>query len=401
MFPFIRILFTGLILFTLSCGGPKEPTPAEKKKISEPPTVAVSKVIRTDLGSDFTVTAEFRPYQEADLYAKVSGYLSKLNVDLGDSVRSGQLLAVLEVPELNQELEHATQTEKRIQLETGRAKGDVERAQSVLNLRQVTFERIQSIAEKRPNLIARQELDDAQARFEESRGQLAAAQANLAAAEQQIQVSLASRARIQSMLEYLRITAPFSGVVTARYVFPGSLIQSGTSSATQAKPVVRISQINRLRLVTAVPESLISRLKTGQPLEIKVDTLKRVFQGKVSRFSDSVSSVTRTMEMEIDLPNPDLILKPGMVAHVAIPVERRQRVLVIPTAAVVEREGKPVVYKITENQTISITPVQRGFETNELVEILSGLNEGDLAVTTGHTQLKADQKVQTKTVEAR
>src|SRR5690606_32859415 len=113
----------------------------------------------------------------------------------------------------------------------------------------------------------------------------------------------------------------------------------------------RISQINRLRLVTAVPESLISRLKTGQPLEIKVDTLKRVFHGKVSRFSDSVSSVTRTMEMEIDLPNPDLVLKPGMVAHVAIPVERRQRVLVLPTAAVVEREGKPVVYKITENQT--------------------------------------------------
>src|SRR5690606_25063444 len=157
----------------------------EKKKVSEPPTVAVSKVTRTDLGSDFSVTAEFRPYQEADLYAKVSGYLSKLNVDLGDSVRTGQLLAVLEVPELNQELEHATQTEKRIQLETGQAKGHVERAQSVLNLRRVTLERIQSIAEKRPNLIARQELDDAQARFEEARGQLAAAQANLAAAEQQ------------------------------------------------------------------------------------------------------------------------------------------------------------------------------------------------------------------------
>src|SRR5690606_30032850 len=124
VFPFFSIILLVAALFSIGCGPPPSDA-APKKQAEAKPTVAVAKVTRQDLGSDFEVVGEFRAYQEADLYAKVAGYLSRLNVDLGDSVREGQLLATLEVPELKQELEHAEHTEKRVQLETGRARGDV------------------------------------------------------------------------------------------------------------------------------------------------------------------------------------------------------------------------------------------------------------------------------------
>lgn len=384
-----------LAIFLAGCHSGKKEAKEERGE-REVQTVATAKAERRDIGDDFDVVAEFRPYQEADLYAKVSGYLSKLNVDIGDRVKEGQLLAVLDVPELKQELQQATATEKRVQLETGRARGEVERSESLLKIREITYERINSIVKQRPNLVARQEFDDSLARYEESKGQLAAARANLAAAEQQVQVSQSSRARLDAMMEYLRITAPFSGVVTTRYVFPGALIQSGTSSATQAKPVVRIAQIGRLRLSAPVPESLVSKLKIGQPVEIKVDTMRRVVQGKVSRMSDSVANLTRTMDTEIDVNNADFALKPGMVAHVSLPVERRTGVIVVPLQAVVERDGKPVVLVATPSGEIAERKVQRGLETAERVEIISGVNEGELVVIAGQGQLRAGQKVQSK-----
>lgn len=383
----------------IGCGSKATETAPSKAAASDTPVVAVTKAERRDIGDDFDIVAEFRPYQEADLYAKISGYLSKLNVDIGDTVKEGQLLAALEIPELRQELETAAATEKRSQLETGRAQGDVDRAASLLKIREITYERISSIVKQRPNLVARQEFDDAAARYEESKGQLAAAQANLAAAQQQIQVSQSARARLDAMLQYTRITAPFSGVVTTRYVFPGALIQAGTSSATQAKPVVRIAQISKLRLSAPVPESLISKLKVGQPVEIKVDALQRVFQGKVSRTSDSVANLTRTMDTEIDVNNSNLVLKPGMVAHVSLPVERRTNTITVPLQAIVERDGKPVVFVVTPAGEIAQREVKRGIETAEQVEIASGLKEGELAVIAGQSQLRAGQKAQAKLIE--
>jgi RND family efflux transporter MFP subunit len=323
---FASIVLTG-------CGSDGEAPGARLPKGgAKPPNVNVVKVERVDLAQELKLSAEFRPYQEIDIHAKVPGYLKSISVDVGDRVKAGQLLATLEAPEWSEQLLHASAVEKRSELDVARAQGEVRRAEAARNLRKVSYERLAAVAKAKPDLIAQAEIEDAQGRLHEAEAQLSTAQAALASVEQQVRVAGASRGQVNTMMRYLNITAPFSGVITKRYADLGAMVPAGTSSS--AMPVVRLSQMDRLRLVLPAPESVVPRVRLGAPVEVRVDTLGRVFQGKVSRVTGRLETSTRTMETEIDVPHPEGILKPGMYAYANLTLLQRPETLALPLQAV-------------------------------------------------------------------
>jgi RND family efflux transporter MFP subunit len=359
---------------------------------SDAPTVAVAKVTTENLSHDLALTAEFKPFQEVDVMAKVAGYIKNINVDVGDRVSQGQLLAVLEVPEMADDLTRGQAAVERSQAEVARARDELQRAQSAHEIAHLSYTRLEGVSKQRPGLVAQQEIDDAQSKDLVSEAQVSSARSNLAAAEQQVRVNAAELQKVKTLADYTRVTAPFAGVVTKRYADTGSMIQAGTASNTQAMPVVRLSENSLLRLILPVPESAVPTVHIGQSVEVRVPTLNRTFPGRVARFADKLSLSTRTMDTEVDVANPSLVLIPGMYAEVNLQLDRRHGVLAVPVTAV---DGDQVTVVTRENR-IEKRKVQLGLETAAKVEVRSGLKAGDLVVVGSRSGLEAGQEVRPK-----
>ncbi len=339
-----------------------------QKPEAAPQPVSVAKVVREDLFNQVTYPAEFRPYREVELHAKVSGYVDQINVDIGDQVKEGQLLATLEVPESRNELARAKAAEKR-------AGADYKEAHLV-------YTRLLAVEKDHPSLVAQQELDAAQAKDEMTEAALAAA--------------TAETEKDQTLLSYTRITAPFDGVITHRYADPGSLIQAGTSSDTQSKPLVRLSDNYRLRLDFPVSVAYVKDIRLRDPVEVRVESLNdKTFTGLISRFSQKVDDATRTMITEIEVSNPDLQLIPGMYATLVLTVQRRPQALTVPSDAILTG-ARPEVYLVDSNLLAERHPVSIGLETPSKVEVTSGLKEGDTVIVGGFSKIAPGQKVEPK-----
>jgi RND family efflux transporter MFP subunit len=332
------------------------------------PIVAVAKVKREDLSREITYPAEFRPYVEVELHAKVSGYVDKMNVDFGDKVKAGELLASIEVPELQDELTNAIATEEK-------AEADYTNANLI-------YTRLVSVNDQHPNLVAQQDLDTASANEQMSAAAIAAAQAEVG--------------KYKTLVNYTQIVAPFDGVVTRRYADPGALIQAGTSSDTQSLPLVRVSDNYLLRLDFPVDVDFVQDVQVGAPVDVHVESLGgKTFTGTVSRFTRDVDDNTRKMITEIEVPNPKLEIDPGMYATVALNVENHSNTLAIPTQAVIVG-ATPSVYIVNSTGEIEQRPIQVGLETSDEYEVLSGLQEGDLVVIGNHSEIQSGQKVEPK-----
>ena len=379
----------------LAAGGCSGSRAAEPAPAAAQPTVAVARAERADLSETLTLAAEFRPFQEIDVHAKVAGYLKAIYVDVGDRVKAGQLLAVLEIPELQDEARQDEATVQRSVEEINRARADLERAESAHEVAHLASTRLAGVLKARPNLVAQQEIDDAAARDRMAEAQTATAKATLASAEQQLAVSKAIANKTKTLLEYTRIIAPFAGVVTHRYADTGAMIQAGTSSQTQAMPVVKLSANDRLRLTIAVPESAVAHVRVGAPVDVRVDAVKRTFAGSVARFAGKVNPDTRTMETEVDVANPDLTLVPGMYAYASLALAGAKGVLAIPVQALDRGDDKTTVLVVDRGQ-IARRDVTLGLEAPDRVEIESGLHEGDLVVVGNRSQLRPGAAVTPK-----
>jgi RND family efflux transporter MFP subunit len=332
--------------------------------------VAVGRVTRQDLYNEVTITAEFRPYVEVELHAKVSGFLRELKVDFGDRVKAGQLLATLEVPELQDELHNAVATEQK-------AEADYTNAHLI-------YMRLATVNKEHPNLVAQQELDTAEAKDRTTAAAIAAAKADVA--------------KYHTLADYTRITAPFDGVITKRYADPGALIQAGTASETQSLPLVRVSDNYRLRLDFPVSLPYVKDTHVGDPVEVRVESLGgKTFTGIITRTTDRVEEQTRTMTTEIEVPNPSLKLVPGMYATVVLKVDRRPDALAIPTEAVSAGQ-KSSVFVVNDQNQVEERPVTLGLETPSSYEVLTGLKEGDLLLIGSRSQVKLGQKVEPKLI---
>src|SRR6202453_5056309 len=238
------------------------------------PVVPAARVVRTDLRNSITLTAEFEPFNEVDVMAKEAGYIKHMLVDIGDRVKEGQLLATLEIPELQADLTKAKSDVQTANAERAVAKGDLQRAQAASQIAQLSYTRIQDVSKKEPGLVPLQEVDVAHSHNLEAEAQVSAALQRVQAAESRYQSAVASLAHEAALVEYTRIVAPFTGIVTQRYASDGAMIQAGIASQTQAMPVVKVSQNNPLRLMLPVPEEDVAAIHNGQHVSVDVPALQ-------------------------------------------------------------------------------------------------------------------------------
>jgi RND family efflux transporter MFP subunit len=365
----------------------------------ESPTVAVVKVSRADLSNDLVLTAEFEPFQEVDVMAKVSGYIKQINVDIGDRVQQGQLLATLEIPEMQDDLTRAAAAIDEANADLTTARDELTRAESARDIAHLSYSRVLDVSKREPGLVPQQDVDEAHSRDLMADAQVSAAKSKINSSEQRIRISQADQARVKTLFQYAMITAPFTGVVTKRYANSGSLIQAGTASQTQAMPVVRLSENGLLRLALPVPESVVPLIHLGGMVNVRVSAMNRSFPGRVARFADKVDESTRTMKTEVDVPNPSLLLVPGMYAEVDLVTEQHRNVLSVPVEAVDGSGSSARVFAVEPTGKIQIIPVTLGIETARGVEILPGdLKDGDEVVVGSRSMLKQGGKVQPKVI---
>lgn len=343
------------------------------------PRAAVVQVRRAPLSNTLSIAGEFLPYQEVELHAKVAGYIRNINVDIGDRVHTGQILAVLEIPELVAQLQAASAGVRHSQEEITHAQNEVTRAEADHAALHAAATRLKQVSEARPGLIAEQELDDATAKDRSAEAQVEAAKSALAASRQQLEVSQADQEHYAALSGFSRITAPFDGVVTWRYADTGSLIQAGTSNISSL-PIVKLSQVNVLRLRIPVPESLAASVHDGEPADIRVKATDKHFSGTVKRSTDSLDRSTRTMQVEIDVPNQDYKLSAGMYADVSLKIQNDPTALTLPLQAINRGADKTSVLLVNSQNQVEEREIHTGIEGSNRIQILSGLNEGDRVI---------------------
>jgi len=362
---------------------------------------AVVKVARGKLTAPLTLAGAFKPFQDVDVHAKVAGYIKAIYVDVGSHVKEGQTLAILEVPELAAELSGADAAVRRSKEEVLRAKSDLERVKSAHGAAHAMCQRLQQAAKQREGLVAQQEIDDVHAKDLESEAQVSSAEAALNAAQQALEMAQANARQYAALSGYTRIAAPFTGVVTVRYADTGSLIAAGTSSSTQSMPVVRIAQISVLRLVLPIPESIAGEIRLEDPVKVHVQALNADSVGKVSRFADSLDPQTRTMETEIDFPNSDGKLLPGMYVQATVAPPNRSDVLTVPLEAVglgaEASEGSVLV--VNSKNMLEERKVKLGLQGSIRVEVREGLAEGERVVVGSRNEFRAGMKVRPKEID--
>jgi RND family efflux transporter MFP subunit len=364
------------------------------------PTVPVVKVARENISNDIVLTAEFVPYQEIDVMSKVAGYIKTIRVDIGDRVREGDAIATLEVPEMQDELNKAASSIQAAESQIANANDQLSRSKSAHEIAHLSYTRILDVSKKEVGLVPQQQVDEAHSRDLQAEAELSGAQSLIKEAEQRADVTRGELARLKTMFKYTSITAPFDGVITKRYANVGSMIQAGTSSQTQAMPVVRLSQNNLLRLIVPVPESSVPGIHRGEAAAVNVPVLHRTFPGTVTRFADKVQMTTRTMDTEVDVTNSDLLLVPGMYAEVVLNIDKRTGALAVPLDAVEGAGPAARAFTVNDAGVVAIVPVTTGIQNSQSIEILSGLAQGQTVITGRHAGLNNGQKVLPRIMDA-
>jgi RND family efflux transporter MFP subunit len=338
-------------------------------------------VAKKTLSSNLEIASEFEPYQEINVYAKVSGYIKELDINWGTHVAQGQLLAVLEIPELQQQLELDQSSVRRSEQDVARAQEELARAQSAYTVAHLTYTRLANVQKTRPELVAQEEIDVAQGKDLEANAGVSSAKDALAGSQQELLGAKAALDRDKALYSYSRITAPFDGVVTEMDAYTGSLLPAGTSSNKGDQALCRLSQNDLLRLVIPVPERAVAGIGIGEIVAVNVSGLNRKFDGKIVRFSDQIDPDTRTMHTEVDVPNPKYVIVPGMYATVEVPLQTVQNALTVPVQAVQSSaEGRGTVLVVGPDDRIERRDVTIGIESSTDAEVLSGLHENERVV---------------------
>jgi RND family efflux transporter MFP subunit len=362
------------------------------------PTAAVAMVKRAPVENAITLSGAFHAYQQVDVHAKVAGYIRTIYVDVGDHVKTGQTLAILEVPELDAEVTGAKAGLRRAKDAVTRAGSNVLSAESVHAAYHAAYTRLKQASEARPGLIAEQELDDAMAKDKDSEAKVDSDKAGLAEAQSQLAVAEADLQRMNAMEDYTHVTAPFAGVVTKRYADTGTMIQAGTSSDTQSMPVVQLAEYTKLRLVVPVPESAVPELQLGSVVQVHVTAMNQDFEGRVARFADALSDETRTMHTEIDVKNPDGALKEGMYAEAKLILKQHKDALTVPIQALDRNSSGATVLVVDSQGQVQRRQVRLGLESSDRVEVEAGLEERERVIVGIRSGFHEGERVQPKVV---
>ncbi len=318
-----------------------------------PITVTVVRPERRTLARTLRIPASVQALQEATLYAKAAGYLSRIMVDRGDRVRAGQVLAEISVPE--------TANEKDV------VAAQLRQAEAELHLQQITVERLGTVRATEPGAVTQQQVDETRAKLQVAEAAVAQLSAELA--------------RVQALIDYATIRAPFSGIVTDRFVDAGAMIQTAATS-TQA-PIVTVMDMDTVRVFVDVPEPDVPYVTRTTPARLTVGAIAgREFVGSVTRYSTALDPKTRTMRAEIDVSNRDHALRPGMFGAATLELQRREGALTLPAAALLTEKDVAYVYTV-QNDAARRTPVKIGLDDGIVVEVLSGLAGAESVIVGG------------------
>ncbi|HEV8716545.1 MAG TPA: efflux RND transporter periplasmic adaptor subunit [Candidatus Binatia bacterium] len=338
-----------------------------------PVSVQVTRVARGDMIRSISLSASVEAFETARLYAKVAGYLGKIMVDIGDRVTKGQVLAILDIPEMAMEYTQA-------EAEQAEAKAQLVKARTDYTLQKVVLERSKTLRAR--EAITPQQLDEATAKCE-----VAAAEVTLA--RSRIDNVQARLGKLKTLMEYTKITAPFDGIVAERFVDPGALIQAATTASVNVSPVVTVQRVDMVRVFVNVPETEVPAVDRGDPATLVLSALpEKKFAGTVTRFASALDPSTRTMKVEIDFPNPDGLLHPGMYGNLTLNLETHAEALTLPAPALVIEKGKTFVYVVEDGKARRVE-VTTGIDDGIRVEITKGL-QGNEAVIVGGASTVTD-----------
>ncbi len=307
---------------------------------------------RGEIARSITLPGNIRAYQQATLYAKVAGYLKTIRVDKGDRVKQGDLVAEVEVPELL---------------------ADRLKFKAEAEVAEITYKRLDEAQKKSPDLVVPKTVDEARGNYN---------------------VALANMKRVETLLDYAKIVAPFSGVITKRWVDPGAFIPAATSSsAAQNAAVVTLMDFSTVRIDAWMPESEVPLVKNGLPVNITVSELPgRVFESRVTRIAYALDDATKNMAAEIEIPNPDLELRPGMYASVKIDLQRKSDAILVPSEAIITEKNQSSVFTVVDGK-VRKAAVKTGFDDGISVELLDGVTPNDLVILAGKQSISDGQQV--------
>lgn len=338
------------------------------------PRVNVAAVRLAPPQSDLLLPGNITPLTEATLNARADGYLKKRYADFGDHVKAGQLMAEIEAPELDQQVQQAQASLSQVQAALSRAEHQLTQSKANLQLAKLTVDRWRTLADR--GVVSKQEFDQHDADFQAQQAGVESAEADVRAANENIRATQANLDRLRNLQSYEKITAPFSGIVTARNLDVGALI-----SSTGNTPLFRMAQIDVLRIIIDVPETDAPSIKIGQSAEVTVQELPGLkFQGKVTRTSNSLDANTRTLMTEVQVLNQGGTLLPNMFAQVRFTGVRTSPAILVPGDALVVRPSGTMVAKLGEGNRIHFQPIEVGRDHGREIEALSGIQSGDLVV---------------------
>ena len=393
--PRFSLLAICASLLLLACSNHEDGKSATAKQVVS--VAAVAPVTRVNLENTLDIASQFMPYQQVDIHAKVAGYVKVIYVDIGDYVKEGQILAVLEIPEIEQDLKRARAGKRQAQEQLRLAQSNIRHAEAIARQADITYRRMASVNETSPNLVAQQEIDVAQAQAAATAAELSSRQAAAAAAQESLAEAAANEERVTTMVDYAKIKAPFTGVITKRYADTGAMIPQSTQSSQQI-PIVMLTQVDPLRLVFPVPESLLPLVKIYTPLEITVPALHMTIHAKIWRFTGKAEDTTRTMETQFLIPNPQFQFKPGMLASVKFILASREQTLTIPVEAVDDASDTPSVLVVGAGNKVEERKVKLGIKSSTRYEVMSGLADNEQVIVARRAQFQPGQIVKPKIV---
>jgi membrane fusion protein, multidrug efflux system len=397
-----------------ACGSKGEMKPQASTQAAAPappPTVTVTTVQSLELNRSLRLPGELQAYQDVVLYAKVPGFVETINVDRGSVVRQGQVLATLRAPELDTQRSEAEARARAAQSQRAEAAARVSgiraqrlEAEAKLAAEETTYQRLKA-ASATPGAVAGNDVDIAARNVEAARARVQlwvenekAAQSQVRALEESEKALQNAAKSVQNIEAYLKIVAPFAGVITERNAHQGSLV--GPTGGANALPMLRLQQVARLRLVVAVPEAEVSGVTPGRQLTFTVPAFPgETFGGTVLRVSHSLEAKTRTMPVELEINNAKGRLAPGMFPEVSWPTRRPRPSLFVPPSAIATTTERSFVIRIRDG-VAEWVDVKRGASMNQqgtdLVEVFGDLAPGEQVAIRGTDELRAGTKVNAK-----
>lgn len=382
----ITLLIAASLALALTTGCSRNGAQAAAPSVEQPAvTVATMKPERGAANSTLNLTGNSVAYEQVTLYSQTSGYLRNLKTDIGDRVRAGELLATIQTPALDAALGEKQAASQRARVATEIARAAIERARAEAVFANLTFDRLQAIRTRNPEVMPQQDVDQARSNLDVARAKERTAKLDAESAETGVMGAKAEITTIETQIGFGLIRSPLSGIVTERFVDPGALIQVATASRTQAAPIITVSRVNRLRILFDVPETQATEVRVGTPTQIRIGG--QTFKTGVTRLTKVLDPSSHTMRTEVDLDNGQERLRPGMTASVAITLNSRSNALLVPVGAVHSNGSAHSVFVVLGGVAHEVQ-VRIGVETPDRIEVSQGLRGGEEVIIAAAGLLK-------------